>query len=440
MLDLAIRQAMRNARLDVTRKLKIPDWDAVPVAFTLQGEKGSLFAAVPWGIKLEEIAEGAVHAAGPDLVDLAGEICRRLRGESHGTDFVSTVAQSLTDARRPLIVTGISAGEDVLAAAYRIAEALHSAGKDCLLTVIVPEANTMGVTMLSGMSVCDALRRVEQGEADTLIVLENDLSRRTDPAQLQAMRAKVRNLIVLDCIETATSADADIVLPTRACVESDGTFVNNEGRAQGFLQVFTPPGETRPAWSALQDLGAGSKWAAYQDVLRDLASSIPIFEGALDADPRTRKSWWPGWNSVNSVTKFQIEVNGPLQNGNSGSRLIEPTGGAPELPERGEAVALGESEVRIVPRPCIFGSEELSRLAPGIASLTPQAALAINPALADRLGIAEGQSVEFGFAGGTWTLPVRMDASLPVDVATVPANVDGAIGIIAPIISRLTKA
>ena len=34
--------------------------------------------------------------------------------------------------------------------------------------------------------------------------------------------------------------------------------------------------------------------------------------------------WTPGWNSVQSVTKFQEEVNGPYRDGNPGYRLVEP--------------------------------------------------------------------------------------------------------------------
>src|SRR5690606_34359997 len=37
--------------------------------------------------------------------------------------------------------------------------------------------------------------------------------------------------------------------------------------------------------------------------------------------------WAPGWNSVQSLHRFQEEVAGPLRGGNPGVRLIEPGGG-----------------------------------------------------------------------------------------------------------------
>ena len=48
---------------------------------------------------------------------------------------------------------------------------------------------------------------------------------------------------MIDHIEHATSAKADMVLPAATFAEADGTLVNNEGRAQRFFQVFVPKGE-----------------------------------------------------------------------------------------------------------------------------------------------------------------------------------------------------
>ena len=112
--------------------------------------------------------------------------------------------------------------------------------------------------MIGGMPVQDALDRIERGEADTLVVLENDLARRASPAQLQSVFSKVKNVIALDCIETDVTRSAQVIMPVTAYVESDGTFVNNEGRAQRFFQAFIPPGEPRHSWSVLGEM-AGRK-------------------------------------------------------------------------------------------------------------------------------------------------------------------------------------
>ena len=48
---------------------------------------------------------------------------------------------------------------------------------------------------------------------------------------------------------------ADVLLPTAPFTETSGTFVNAEGRAQSFVGVVKPLGETRPGWKILRVLG-----------------------------------------------------------------------------------------------------------------------------------------------------------------------------------------
>ena len=443
MLDFAIRQAVRNSLLDISRKLKIPDWDAQAVNTSIQGHHGKLFIKTPFGIKLAEIA-------------------------SEG---------DLKQADHPLIVTSIAAGAETLKSAANLVQQLHDAGKDCLLSIIVPEANTMGVGMLGGMTIEEALSR----EADTVIVLENDLTRRIS-------NLPARNIIALDCIETPVTAKAGAVLPVNAYIESDGTFVNNEGRAQRYYQVFVPPGDMRHSWQAIRDL-AGGDWQTHEDVLGELAAEMPEFAPALEAslpadwrsptgqkiardphrfsgrtamsanvtvfepqppdDPQTpfaftmegyqnpppgplvQRFWWPGWNSDNSVTKFQIEVNGPLHDGNPGKRLIEPSGGRLSFETQPPHEGL-----RIIPRPRIFGSDELSRLASGIAQLTPAAEIAMHPETARKLGLADGDMVEF--AGRR--LPLRLDESIAEGIAVIPKDFEATIGITGPFTADLRRA
>jgi NADH-quinone oxidoreductase subunit G len=49
-------------------------------------------------------------------------------------------------------------------------------------------------------------------------------------------------------------------------------------------------------------------------------------EGYLNQPPSPliTRFWSPGWNSIQSVTKYQREVGGPLNGGDPGVRLIEP--------------------------------------------------------------------------------------------------------------------
>ena len=49
------------------------------------------------------------------------------------------------------------------------------------------------------------------------------------------------------------------------------------------------------------------------------------YYGEHTPPPLIPRFWAPGWNSVQALTRFQEEVNGPLRGGDPGRRLIEPS-------------------------------------------------------------------------------------------------------------------
>jgi len=50
-------------------------------------------------------------------------------------------------------------------------------------------------------------------------------------------------------------AYADVLLPLSPYTETSGTFINTEGRAQSFVGVVRPAGQSRPGWKLLRVLG-----------------------------------------------------------------------------------------------------------------------------------------------------------------------------------------
>src|SRR4029079_17689402 len=70
----------------------------------------------------------------------------------------------------------------------------------------------------------------------------------------------------------ANMAFSDVLLPIAPFTETSGTFVNAEGRVQGFHAVVKPLAETRPAWKVLRVLAnllglPGFEFESAQDVL-----------------------------------------------------------------------------------------------------------------------------------------------------------------------------
>ncbi|MDX9974969.1 MAG: NADH-quinone oxidoreductase subunit G, partial [FCB group bacterium] len=147
-----------------------------------------------------------------------------------------------------------------------------------------------------------------------------------------------------------------------------------------------------------------------------------------------------GWNSVQSVTKFQDEIGGALTGGDPGQRLIEPDGdGASYSTEIPEAFAPRADERFFVPLYHIFGSEELSVYTPALAQRAPLPYIALNEADAAALDAGEGSFVNVEIDGKEVPLPIRVRPELPPGVAGLPAGLRGMAWIGMPAWGRLRK-
>jgi NADH-quinone oxidoreductase subunit G len=261
------------------------------------------------------------------------------------------------------------------------------------------------------------------------VILENDLYRRADEKTVSEFISKAKKVIVLDHLINPTSSKADVVLPAGTFAESDGTLVNNEGRAQRFYQVFAPDHDIRESWKWIHDIiqASGSMKAARQsldDITKDLAAALPVFKSVLDIAPNAgfrvagakiprqphrysgrtamlanisvhepkptededtplsfsmegyegrppapliSRYWSPRWNSVSALNKFQQEIGGPLRGGDPGKRLIEPMQkGKPSYFADIPAEPVAGQVQPSAPEYDIFKSEELSAQSPAI--------------------------------------------------------------------------
>ena len=389
--------------------------------------------------------------------------------------LAAEIAQALKTAKRPLVISGPSnRSAALIQAAANVAWALPGAS----LAFTAPECNSLGLALMDAPALDAAL----EAQADTVIILENDLYQRLPAPVVDKFLARFQHVVALDHLETATTAKAELVLPVATFAEGDGTLVSSEGRAQRFFEVFLPPEPIQESWRWL------GSWETLDDVVAALAAGLPqlaavtraapsadfrmagakvprephrysgrtsmlanisVHEPKPPDDPDSPLSfsmegnpdqppsallpffWTPGWNSIQAVNKFQAEIGGPLRQGDPGVRVIERDGAEfsffEQLPP---AFETREDEWLVVPLYHIFGSEELSRSAPAIAELSPEPYVALNPEDASSFG----KEVElFG-----QRLPVKIAADLPKGLAGVPAGVPPFAGLDLPVWSRIS--
>jgi len=100
------------------------------------------------------------------------------------------------------------------------------------------------------------------------------------------------SLIVQDCYRTANSRLADVILPALTWAETEGTFINVEGRIQKFRKLLEPLGEAKPDWWIFSRLAEkmGRKDFAYQspmEIAEEMSGSLPALREV--SSPHTKK-------------------------------------------------------------------------------------------------------------------------------------------------------
>ncbi|SDU00516.1 NADH dehydrogenase subunit G [Pseudomonas pohangensis] len=306
---LALRQAVKGKAVDIAQSLKIQDWNAAAVQNAAQNALNPLFICSVNATRLDDVAEECAHAAPADLARLGFAVAHAIDSSApavKGLDpaaaaLAERIAAALLQAERPLLVAGSSLGcRELLEAAANIASALKNREKNASLSLIVPEANSLGVAMLlaeesADKSVDAALDALLSGSANSVLVLENDLYRRAEKDKVDAALGKAKTVVVADHQSTATTAKAHLLLPAASFAEGDGTLVSQEGRAQRFFQVFDagyydPKILIREGWRWLHALhctmqGKPVDWTHLDQVTAACAQSHPQLAGILDAAP-----------------------------------------------------------------------------------------------------------------------------------------------------------
>ena len=498
-MALGLRRSTLCKETNLLKKLRIPCWEDAAVIEALQHERhGPMTIATPTATKLDDAATQLVRGVPADLARFGYAVAHAIHPgapaveglSEEAMEIVKRVATTLRTSDRALVVSGVSLRDErVLQAAANVAQTLQQIGHSAELALIVPECNSYGIGLMGGHDLDWVLQEVQEGRADTLVILENDLYRREDHGKAELLLCAAKHVIVLEHLPNRTAARAEVALPAATFAESDGTLVSLEGRAQRFLQVFPAKDEVQESWRWLRDMmvAAGREEAAclqnLDDVLGAMAADLPAFapvpgitppagfrvagqkiprqshrssgRTAMDAhinvhepqtpsDPDTPLSysmegfqgmppssllpreWVPGWNSPQSINKLQMEVAGPLLGGDPGRNLILPgQGRVAYFNDIPAAFSAQPGQWLVVPLYHCFGSEELSVYSPGIAELSPRPYVALNPSDAAALQVQVADRVEVVLDGTVRRLPLQVIAGLPRGVAGLPMGLSG---------------
>jgi NADH-quinone oxidoreductase subunit G len=477
-LALALRQTARGAERALAAQKGVPRFLDPAVRTAGEGRRSPIMLATPVPDALDDIATLALRLDPPAIAAFGTSVATALGGK--GADVVvehsevTSVAEILASAERPLIVAGCSLmSAEIIEAAASLVAAL---GSRAWIVLLPPEPNSIGLALLGGAGVDSAAVSLESGGAKTAIVLENDLFERAPRASAERLFAAAKSVVALDSMASETTARASIALPVAPFTESTGTFVNYEGRAQRYFAAVAPHDSAPASWRRLDVFGAGD-WHGLDALIGDLIVERSDLVGVADAAPgedfalpdgkvtraprpytaRTaddragqfadavipvdldgpltfgikgaRGTAVPpplitsyktsGLHSANNVTRFMEEIGGPLRGGDPGALLLKPRGRS--LPEALPSDTVAGEGLWLVPLHDAFTGFELSRASALLAARRPAPRLLLHPDDAALLHLAPGAAVLID--GNACAARVTLDAAIARGAVAISAGV-----------------
>jgi NADH-quinone oxidoreductase subunit G len=203
-----------------------------------------------------------------------------------------------------------------------------------------------------------------------------------DPRTATKALAGADMVVALAAYRSFAADYATVLLPVVPFSETPGTFVNCEGRMQSFNAAVKPLGDARPAWKVLRVLG-----------------------------------------NLMSLPGFDQETTEAVRD-----EVCKPDAVAAKLSNRVDGVALkvevapADGLERIADVPIYFGDPIVRRagsLQRTRDALPPRAWLA--PALAEKLGVKQGERIKVRQGEGSATVEVGIDARLPAGCVRLAA-------------------
>ena len=256
----------------------------------------------------------------------------------------------------------------------------------------------------AGLDTTGMLQAAASGQLDTLILLGADPLRDFPDRNLAAEAfQRVKTIIAIDNFITDSVAQADIVMPSTAYGEQDGTTTNIEGRISRLSQKITSPGATRDdwmiaselAWRLGGDLGVGSR----EEIWREIEQVAPSHQG------------------------ITIErICGPEAHEGI---VVKETSIEPTLVEPKEPPVVDGYGLRLVSGRKLWDAGTNTSHSASLSHLAEEAILKVHPSDLQRLGVLSGATVRVISTRATETVTAVADDEILRGTAVLPFNQPG---------------
>jgi NADH-quinone oxidoreductase subunit G len=324
-LGLALRQAAGMPPAGLLEARDIPAWHAAAARTAAGGARNPFIVVSPEVTALDDAASHVLVKTPDKIAKFANAIAKCLDGFESPSQ-VREIADLLQSSASPVIVAGGSAA--IITAAARLAANLNARGIRASLSPLLPAANSTGLACLDAppFAACET-------REGNFLLLETDIIH----AEINEIIGSAASLTCLDHIETATSGNADLAIAVASFADSDGTFINLEGRVQSFYKSVCRAAPLPAAWELLRDaaIAAGrlpaDAWPNRAALLRDIADEFSSLApcaapSATEAKPPTLPHRYSGRTAAHA----HLDVREPHPPTNPDSPYGTTMEGAPQ--------------------------------------------------------------------------------------------------------------
>ncbi|MCX5717700.1 MAG: molybdopterin-dependent oxidoreductase [Nitrospirae bacterium] len=255
----------------------------------------------------------------------------------------------------------------------------------------------------TGLTIFEMVNAAKNGSLKAMYVMgENPVYNLPDSKTVEAALRNIEFLVVQDIFLTETGKLADVVLPALSWAEKDGTFTNMERRIQRLRKAVNGNGmeDWRIISEIARNMGKKFDYSNAEDIFNEICKASPLHKDLTYEDIEKGGGIYPykgeplrdGMEEIQVHNAERLSVNGKLY-----LRIERP----------------------------LFHSGTLSRRAPALVKIYPEAVVRISPDTAKALSFKEGEVVRVSTKIGSIELPVVIDKALDNFSVMLTNNFEG---------------
>ncbi|MDP2277852.1 MAG: molybdopterin-dependent oxidoreductase, partial [Nitrospirota bacterium] len=253
-----------------------------------------------------------------------------------------------------------------------------------------------------GLSIFEIIDSAAKGPVKAMYVMgENPVYNLPNSSAVEAAMENLDFLVVQDIFFTETARLADVVLPALSWAEKDGTFTNMERRIQRLRKAVNREGmeDWRIISEVSKKMGMNFHYQDTEDVFKEISKVSPLYRSLTYEDIEKGSAIYPYKGEPLRSETGDIHVH------------------------KGNGIVPDKLYVRLE-RP-LFHSGTLSRRAPALVKIYPEAVARLGIKIADSLSLREGDRIRVSTNKGSIELPVSINKDIDNSCIMLTNNFEG---------------